>query len=349
MNAFISQISTSTPEFQYKQEEILAYMLRVLDLDAGKKISLQKMYLKSGISNRNSVLSTFQKGDSSHFPENVTQKMNLYAEKAPKLGLNAAQKCLEGINQDEITHLITVSCTGMSAPAWDLGLIKALNLNTSVERLSINFLGCYAGFIALKQANHICKSMPNAQVLIVSVELCTLHFDTQTDKETLAAQSLFSDGAAAVLVVGEQSEAPKKIKLLKAFSEFLENSLSDMAWNIEPSGFKMNLSVYVPSKISTHLKELAQQKYKTIFEQVQYWAIHPGGKKIIESVIEAGLAKKEDLQVSFEVLEKYGNMSSVSIFFVLKTLLQNSQKKGNTMAMGFGPGLTLEAFLLEIL
>ena len=269
----------------------------------------------------------------------------------------AIEKCLENkLSKDEITHLITVSCTGMSAPGLDLDLMQSLDLKPNTYRTSVNFMGCYAAFHALKHADAICRSDADAKVMIVCVELCTLHFQNETDMDNITATMLFADGAAAALITSGSYAKNQNIAGLqigKFYSEVAFKGRKDMAWNISSTGFLMRLSAYIPKIIQGSVTDLlgkALAHNHKAKEDITHWAIHPGGRKILDVTAEALQFPKEKLSPSYKVLRDYGNMSSPTILFVLKEIWENNidfTQKENIFASGFGPGLTMETMVLE--
>jgi predicted naringenin-chalcone synthase len=227
----------------------------------------------------------------------------------------------------------------MVAPGLELDLMRRLDIPSSVERYCIHFMGCYAAFTGLRLADQLVKANPKSRVLVVSVELCTLHFQKEYTEDNLLANSLFGDGAAAALVM--QSE--KGLQIKNYFSEVLWEGEKDMAWKIGDFGFEMRLSQYIPSLLNQgirRLRDLFEAKFN--FSKVRHVAIHPGGKQILIQVQEAFGLSPEVNRHALEVLRTCGNMSSASILFVLERMLQDSSIQGDILALGFGPGLTLE-------
>ncbi len=321
-------------------------------LDGQERRKLDFLYRKSGIDSRHSVLDDFQKekvSDFTFFPKNkelhpfpgTAARMQVFEEKGPELAEQAVRSALQQANVEakSLTHLILISCTGMVAPGLELDLMRRLDIPSSVERYCIHFMGCYAAFTGLRLADQLVKANPNSRVLVVSVELCTLHFQKEYTEDNLLANSLFGDGAAAALVM--QSE--KGLQIKNYFSEVLWEGEKDMAWKIGDFGFEMRLSQYIPSLLNQgirRLRDLFEAKFN--FSKVRHVAIHPGGKQILIQVQEAFGLSPEVNSHALEVLRTCGNMSSASILFVLERMLQDSSIQGDILALGFGPGLTLE-------
>jgi alpha-pyrone synthase len=256
-----------------------------------------------------------------------------------------------------VTHLITFSCTGMSAPGLDIQLVESLGLNRNVERTCINFMGCYAGINALKVAYHIARSQPESIVLLAGVELCTLHYQKNDKQDQLVANALFADGAAACLVSSKEiSSIDEKARLViqNFYSEFEPAGKDEMIWTIGDTGFDLRLSTEVPELIRKNISALIAKLMKDSSlknNQIDFYAIHPGGMKILEACENAlGISKKQN-QISYDVLSNYGNMSSVTIFFVLKEYLNSflrSDDGKKILACAFGPGLTMESMIAEV-
>ena len=319
------------------------------------------LYHQSGIEKRYSVLPDYscstkewkfypQTEGLEPFPS-LEQRMAIYHEQAALLSVAAIKDCLaHGCSAKEITHLITVSCTGMSAPGLDLQLMDLLDLDKNIFRTSINFMGCYAALHGLKIADTICKTDANAKVLIVCTELCTLHFQREATSDNITSSLLFGDGSAAVLLMPSKTEF-LGAELTSFYAEVVPKGRSDMAWELSSSGFLMTLSGYVPELIEEDFKAVVDRSLKQSglgIEDITDWCMHPGGKRILQAIEGSVGLSKQALQPSYEVLRDYGNMSSASILFVLKKLLSDTSGKKNIFAAAFGPGLTVETFTASL-
>jgi len=355
---FLHNIETMVPKASYTQEFILDFFQNLDGLDDKQKFFLKRIYNGSGITKRHTVIDDYGKDPSEYtfYPPNknlkpepsTKQRNDLFISETNKMSLEASLKLFSGntrLSPKDITHLITISCTGFSAPGFDMHLMKKMNLSPSVRRYNIGFMGCYAALTGLSMARNICLADKNARVLMVNAELCSIHFQQKTDLDTLVANALFADGVTAAIIsaVPEDSEG-SRIALDSFHSQLLENSEDDMAWYPGNTGFDMKLSAYVPKIIDENIHDvigsiLGKSNLKT--EDIDIWAIHPGGKAIVEKVRESLNLSIEDIQVSYDVLREYGNMSSATIMFVLKAILED-QRYGRLLAMTFGPGLTVE-------
>ncbi|ANQ52316.1 type III polyketide synthase [Flammeovirga sp. MY04] len=345
---YIHKITTASPKNVYSQSELEKLMHEVYQFNTEKEERLMRMiYHKSGIDKRKSVIDDFLQFFKSDIPPSLEERIDVFKDKGLALAKNAADSCLVDEDRSSITHIITVSCTGISAPGIDIDLIQLLELQHTTVRTTVNFMGCYAAFHALRLADQICKSTPKSKVLIVDVELCSLHFQNKTDDDNLLANTLFADGAAAILLSSD-----KRTDSLFEIDDFASRlsfqGKKDMAWDLSSTGFQMKLSTYVPRLIEQDIKVLLDDVLndKNIQRDQLRWAFHPGGQRILTSIAKALSIDLEDLQPSFEVLKENGNMSSVSILFVLKKISQINEDNP-IFAAGFGPGLTMEAMTLN--
>ena len=276
------------------------------------------------------------------FPD-VSRRMQLFETAAPDLACRAVDKLALGEDRAGITHLIVTSCTGFSAPGVDLEILHRCGLPTSVERTMVGFMGCYAAINALKLARHIVRSQPLARVLVVNVEICTLHVRESDELEKLASLCLWGDGCAASLVTAE----PHGLRL-DGFHAIVDRNGRDlMTWNIRSDGFDMMLSGQVPGAIQAALRGgHAEVLGGAAIEDIDLWAVHPGGRSVLDAV-ERGLGLPPAvLDASRDVLRCNGNMSSATVMFVLEQMLD--QPAGLTgCGMAFGPGLTAETMMFE--
>ena len=231
-----------------------------------------------------------------------------------------------------------------------------MQLNENINRTSINFMGCYAALHGLKQADYICKSEPDAVVVVICVELCTLHFQKIESEDNDTANILFADGACAALIVSDDFAAKNNLNgfgIKRFHSQIALNGKTDMAWRLTGTGFLMTLSSYIPQLIEKGIKTFFDKAINALGlkkEEIAHWAIHPGGRKILEVIQKELGLQKDDLESSFRVLRNYGNMSSPTVLFVLKDIWETKIKKDKkelTFAAAFGPGLTMESLILE--
>jgi predicted naringenin-chalcone synthase len=367
MGSCISAIGTANPEYCIPQQTIYHFMVNAFGLDVNNAARLKQIYDGSGIGHRYSVIPDFAFSDTAQntffgkaidlepFPS-TEKRLKLYQETAVDIAAEAARKCFAHFDDNialAITHIITVSCTGMYAPGIDIELVEKLGLNRNTERTCINFMGCYGAINALKVADYICRADTDAKVLVVSVELCTLHFQKVNTLDNWVANSLFSDGAAAVLVENEFKRTIKGACLLlnNFYSEFIPEASDDMGWYVGNFGFEMKLTSKVSKHIKKHIKGITDrvlQKTGLSFEQIDNFAVHPGGRSILEATEEALCIQPAANEFGYETLNEYGNMSSATILFVLQKILRSAGEPGKkTLSFAFGPGLTVEGMILE--
>lgn len=351
----IVSIGTAVPAYCHQQMDILQFMQLVYATGETDKRKLRFLYGQSGIKQRYSVLPDYSKPvpdwrfyapteNLEPFPS-LEQRMVVYHKHAPLLSVDAIRDCLNSVhNHKQITHLITVSCTGMSAPGLDLQVMELMDFDKHIFRTSINFMGCYAAIHALKIADAICSSDPSAQVLIVCTELCTLHFQREATMDNITSSLLFGDGSAAVLVTSNDSSLPG-LYVDGFYSEIIAKGKRDMAWELSSSGFLMTLSGYVPDLIEEDFAAVVQRALgDRLIKDVTHWCLHPGGKRVLEAVSKSVGIDQQALQPSYQVLRQHGNLSSATILFVLKELLHQKVSIRSMFGAAFGPGLTVETF-----
>lgn len=363
--SYLTSIGIAVPDNRFEQAEIGKFMTRTMQLEYENNRKLNAIFRSSGISHRYSVLTDYGKEkDFSFYPNthnfepfpSTSTRLQEYQKHAPDLSMAAIKDCVlqqPGFDVRSVTHLIVVSCTGMYAPGLDIELVEKLGLRHDVQRLSINFMGCYAAFNAIKVGDAFCKADPHAIVLIVCIEICSIHFQKQPTEDNMLANALFADGAAAVLMQGAPTAG------INLVPEAFHNSLyfskdPQMAWSVGNLGFEMKLTSYVPEIIQGGIKKLTDEmlgKLRMNFSSLKHFAIHPGGKKILE-VIEKELGlSKNDNRHGYAVLNNYGNMSSPTVLFVLSSLakeLSAQNDQDSVLSFAFGPGLTLESILFKI-
>ncbi len=359
----IISISTSVPGYRHKQQDILTFMQRVYAMSEVDKRKLKFLYHQSAIETRYSIVPDYSlDADEWQFypaTENLDPfpdlelRMKWFNKTASPLSVRAIEKCIENkISKEEITHLITVSCTGMSAPGLDLQIIEEMDLPSTIFRTSVNFMGCYAAIHGLKLADAFCRNDKAAKVLVVCTELCTLHFQRENTIDNIASSLLFGDGCAALLVTHDDDKR-EGLRVKNFYSEVSFKGKKDMSWELSSSGFLMTLSGYVPELIEHDFNALLTNALKNAElnkNDISHWCIHPGGRRILSSIEKSIHISSEDLKESYNVLRGYGNMSSPTILFVLKEIMDSleseKKKRANIFGAAFGPGLTMETFIL---
>ena len=326
------------------------------------KRKIKVVSTKAAISYRYSVINDFSSDpeDYTFFPKNrflepepnINQRMKLFKKYACDLSVEAIKKIKDFDSiKSTITHIITVTCTGLSAPGLDIEIVKELQLSKTIQRSSINFMGCNAAILALKHANAICNSSIGANVLIVCTELSTLHFQKNYSDNYITTTALFGDGCATILVSFSRPKAPyyPAIEIKSFNSALLHNGVDEMAWNISDKGFIINLTSYVSQLINGSIKEMIES-IGVNSNEIDYWAVHPGGKKILDDFKKALDLSPDKLKQSYDVLNNFGNMSSPTVIFVLKQIIESNKanKIGEKIfTAAFGPGLSIETMQLE--
>ncbi len=364
MPAYLHTLATRVPEFTHSQAHTRD-RLKAWTADPRTRRLTHAAHQHSGIETRHSVLPDFQEGadavlyrpspDGSLVSPGTAARNDCYTRAAPRLAVDTARQALgedRAFSPREVTHVIYVSCTGFANPGPDFHLIRELGLPASVQRYTLGFMGCYAALPALRMAAQFCEADAKAVVLVVCTELCTLHLRLDDRPDSVLANALFADGAAAAVVSARTPAPGTPAYRLDGFaSVLLPTGESAMAWDIRDDGFAITLSSYVPDLLAGDLREriadtLAARGLRP--GQVDEWAVHPGGRAILDRVEDSLGLERNGLHASRNVLRDYGNMSSATLLFVLKELLDEAESApAVTCAMAFGPGLTLETAVLE--
>jgi alpha-pyrone synthase len=351
--AYINRIVTAVPPHDV-HERFLSFAQSLLERDVRRLALFNRMAERSGIEHRYSCFSpaAHAEGEALNaeafykrgaFPDTAA-RMRAFETQAPALAVAAVEKLDLGPARDRITHLLITCCTGLSAPGLDLELIERCHLGSSVERTMIGFMGCCAAINALKLARHIVRSDPAAQVLVLNLELCTLHLKESTDLEQILSFLLFADGCAASLVTSN----PQGIAL-ESFHALLVPDTQDLiTWHVRESGFDMVLSGQVPAMIQASLPSHTNEILAgASIASIDLWAVHPGGRTVLDAVERAFHLAPASLSTSRDILRRYGNMSSATVMFVLEALMHSAPAGATGCAMAFGPGLVAETMLFR--
>lgn len=359
--AHLNRIGTAVPEHDV-HTPITAFMRSMLPDPRTRRI-FDRMAGRSGIAHRYSFMRAdggaegedvdaggfYQRGN---FP-GTGARMALYATEALRL----AKRAVAALEREGppgglagITHLVVASCTGFTAPGLDLQLAAHLGLRPDVQRCLIGFMGCSAAVPALRAAAHAVHADPTARVLVVNLELCSLHLQETPDLDRLLSLMLFGDGASAALV----SAAPSGLALLDFLALIIPDSEDLITWHIGDQGFAMHLSGEVPLRIAKTLRQeralagASRLLQGDAVEDIELWAVHAGGRSVLDAV-ESGLELDPGaLSMSRRVLHDYGNMSSATVMFVLRDMLHHSSPGSRGMAMAFGPGMVAETFRFQM-
>lgn len=349
--AYLQRIATAIPPHDVHQA-FVRFAEGMLD-DSRTRTLFERMAARSEIEHRYSALQVegkpvagsidaaalYRRGS---FPA-TAERMRLYKQIAPPL-LRCALDRL-ALSRDErhrIRHVLVTSCTGLYAPGLDFAAIEHLGLGPNVERTMIGFMGCYAAVNALKQARHIVRSQPEDSVLVVNLELCTLHLQETQDLGEVLSFLVFADGCAASLVGSE----PRGLALDSFRALQLEGTAEHITWHVGDQGFDMVLSGAVPGAIHKGLRAHAPEV--TGGEEIDHWAVHPGGRSVLDAVEEALALPGDALAASRSVLREFGNMSSATVMFVLQRLMEQARPGERGCAMSFGPGLTAETMRFHV-
>jgi alpha-pyrone synthase len=342
---FINRIGCAVPEHDVHRK-FVDFAPRLLARDRDRRL-FERMAERSRIEHRYSCLTPGPGQDDldadgfyrrGAFPD-TRQRMARYEREALPLACRAVADLGLELSSEAITHLIVASCTGFSAPGLDLQLIERLDLRPTVERTLVGFMGCYAAMPALKLARHIVRSDPAARVLVVALELCTLHLQESGSLEEILSFLIFGDGCAAALVSAE----PSGVEINAFAAALLPETTDHITWRVGALGFDMHLSGRVPSAILSGLPNHVRCLLSGVERQnIAFWAIHPGGRTVLDAV-EEGLGLAPDaLTDSWRILRDFGNMSSASVLFVLRDMMDRSAA-GQGCSMAFGPGMAIEA------
>lgn len=361
--SYILKIGVAEPEYRYAQRDLVKPIQSLYREDSPTRRKIAALFARSSIDYRYSALPDFGcNGKGSFYPftgrtsclPNVSKRMDKFKVLSAPLGQKAVESLFsqeDRFKLSQVTHLIAVSCTGISAPGLEILLAERLGLSQTVQRIAVNFMGCYAAFHGLKIADLIARSDPDALILVVCTELSTLHLRADESDDNLLSSAIFGDGAAAVLVNGQANSHPA-LKITGFQSMLIRDAADDMQWNVAPDGFKMNLTAMIPVHVQRHIGRFFDDILKKNGLQkgdLLHFAIHPGGKKIVEAFAASLEIDIESLDASFWVLRHFGNMSSPSVLFVLKRIWDTQlERGGHIFSAAFGPGLTIETAMLRV-
>ncbi len=384
MSFAIAAIGTAVPEHTGDQKLALAVAQDMCAQTADHDKKLRVIYGRSGIQKRHSVLHELTTGaptsngiangnggtngngrasgdglrhdfyvpprGSGDRGPTTRSRMERYEAEVLPLAAGAAGAAIEGaaIPASELTHLVTVSCTGFNAPGFDVGLIKQLGLPPAIQRTHIGYMGCHGALNGLRVARSFLEADKDAAVLLCAAELCTLHLYYGWHTERMVANALFADGAAAIVGLAGERAAADAWRVIDNASLVLDDTEDKMSWRVGDHGFEMTLSAGVPDVIVERLRPWLAgwlARHDLSIDAIGSWAIHPGGPKIIWSVAEGAGLSAEAIAPSQSILADYGNMSSPTVLFILQRL-QAADAPRPCVAIGFGPGLTIEAALI---
>lgn len=354
-------MGTALPQHAIAQHEAVELAVGLSGHNDDQARRLRKLYRVSGVGRRHSVLLHAQpettnaqsfftpaQDDNDQGPR-VGARMERYEVEAPKLAEEAARKGLKnaGVLPGAVTHLVTVSCSGFFSPGIDIQLIKKLGLPATTQRIHVGFMGCHGAINGIRTVMGLTAADPNAVVLMVAVELCSIHYQYGWDADRNVANALFADGAAALVAGGTERPGPQDWRATHSGSCLIPDSEDAMSWKIRDHGFQMTLSQEVPRHIGENLRPwlttwLAERGIG--LADIKSWAIHPGGPSILKACEQSLHLDRSHTAVSWNMLERYGNMSSPTVLFILDAL-RSSAAPRPCVALAFGPGLMAEATL----
>jgi len=366
MSLAIASIGTASPATVYDQEEGLRIAKSLCCRTDEQATWLPTMYRGTQIDKRhmvlpralvNDVLAGTRASGSVFLPTGAPddcgpttgQRLTAYEQEAAPLALQASRQALgrARLRAQRLTHMVTVTCTGFAAPGFDQRLIAELPLPATIARTQIGFMGCHGALNGLRVARAFVDAERSARVLLCAVELCSLHYFYGWDPGKVIANAIFADGAAALVGLADADAPPEAWRLTASGSCVFAGTEGAMSWSIRDHGFLMSLSKKVPDLIAAHLRPWVAAwlgEHGLRLDQVPSWAVHPGGPRIIGAVEEALGLKPEQTCDAHEVFAAFGNMSSPTILFILQRLMARSAPRP-CVALGFGPGLAVEAAL----
>jgi alkylresorcinol/alkylpyrone synthase len=364
MDIDLLSVGVALPQHQYTQEAALALAGRICCSDERQRRFAKVLYQHSGVRTRHGVLpleeadrwapsdACSDEGSPNRGPSTEV-RMRYYRENALPLAEAAAKQALQdaACAPGNITHVVTASCTGFTAPGVDLGLIERLELAPTTQRVHVGYMGCHGAINALRAAHGLACADPNNRILVCAVELCTIHYAFEWSQERMLGNALFADGAGAVVLGAAASpinEGSRHWRLTATGSYVFPDTSGAMSWSIGDFGFEMTLAPTLPKLIKANVGQWLRawlDKQGLAVSDVNSWAVHPGGPRIVEAVESAMGLRREQTAVSHEVLAKHGNMSSATVLFILRSLLE-ARAEPPCVMLGFGPGLVAEAALL---
>jgi predicted naringenin-chalcone synthase len=338
-------LGLGVPAHEYSQLEIYE---RFLQPHLGTNRRARAIFGRAGVKRRFTAV----EGEYHHIFRGTEERNLRYMQEAIPLGEQTICRALQaaGIGSAAIDYFTVASCTGYDIPGLDLHLAGRLQLRPDLRRTCILGMGCYAAFPALQRARDAIAADPTKHVLVLCLELCSLHFQPSDDTENVVVSAIFADGAgAAVLGWDEASQGPQ---LVDALTHSDYNTLEHMAFHMTDHGFRMELSAYVPELLGAAVEGFVERlllRNRLRRQDIRFWGVHPGGMKILEHIERRLELDHGDLRFSRKVLRDYGNMSSATPLFVLDEIERSGKPRSGDwgLLMAFGPGLTMESLLLR--
>lgn len=356
MSTQILAIGTAVPESRLPQPSTRDFFAAQPGVDRLTARLIGAAFDSSAIDNRYSVIGGFGAGENLFTEDGATLRApstgarnELYRREAPLLSAAASREALErsGYTAAEVTHVVTASCTGFFAPGPDYLLVRQLGIPTSAERTHIGFMGCAAAFPALRAAARICAAQPGSVVLVVCTELCSLHIRSSSDPEQIVASAVFGDGAGAAIVSSAPARRSEALEVGDFSTAITSEGEADMDWTIGDRGFEMRLTANVPRIIGREIAGVVESMIGADADpltEIDVWAVHPGGRSVLDRVQDGVDLGDGALAHSRAILRDFGNMSSATILFILQRILADAEVADGARIAGlcFGPGLTVE-------
>jgi alkylresorcinol/alkylpyrone synthase len=370
MTASILGIGTAVPPATLPQVQVRDLFAAQPGLDRVTRRIIGAAFDQSAIDTRHTVLPELredQPAGGSPFIDAQTREIlspatgvrnDVYVREAPGLFAAAARDALRQarVEPGDVTHVVTASCTGFFAPGPDFRLVRDLGLPTTVSREHLGFLGCAAALPALRSAARICATDPSAVVLVACAELCTIHLKSSTNADQIVSSAVFADGAAAAVVSASPARGLPHLELDRFATAITEDGEAAMGWTIGDHGFEMTLTAEVPRVVGREVRAALEQvrggatPEADLAEPPELWAVHPGGRSILDRVESACDLGPDALRHSRDVLREYGNMSSATILFILQRMLDDPDVSDGSplTAVAFAPGLTVESARMTV-
>ena len=286
-------------------------------------------------------------------PNTFEERNNEYINSSLNYSVRAIEECIEkaALNKQDITDLLFVSTTGLATPSMDALIINKMRLSPHVNRIPVWGLGCGGGVSGMAKANVIAKANPDAVVLLVAVELCSLTLiKSDYSKSNFIGSSLFSDGISACIVKGDNHKNNTGVTYIASSSKLYYDSLEVMGWDFQDTGFKVLFSKDIPTFINENIKQdidefLEKQNLK--LSDIKNFIFHPGGKKVLDAYQNALSVEGDFLQKTKKVMNDYGNMSSATVLYVLEKFMDEGFEDGYGLMLAMGPGFSSEMVLLK--
>jgi alpha-pyrone synthase len=360
--AVIESIATGAPSRVVNQCDAADRTAELFVEDPQQRERIARVYQKTKIDTRRLAVDPMD-AEFDAFrrqPATVRDRMNLFYQHAAPLAVEVAGRALAGIpgGAAEIGMLVFVTSTGFIAPGVDVAIVRQLGLAPSVSRVVVNFMGCAAAMNGIRTAADYVRAYPNMRAMVVCIELCSVNAVFADDVNDVIIHSLFGDGCGAVIIGAREVQhpvAPGKVVIRRNFSRLLDGAEDGIVLGVNHNGITCELSENLPDYIYTGVdsvitKVLADNGLQK--SDVDLWAIHPGGPKIIEESVRSLGIPAEDAAVSWEVLARYGNMLSVSLLFVLELIVNQAESTkaiSTGVAFSFAPGVAVEGLVFDII